>query len=228
MSFTEADKEEVISRYTERFKDFGYSPKSLGWTKGKQGLRYDILSSQWDFKGARVLDLGCGFADLFNHLDQKFGLDKYYGIELVPALYNEAKSKYAGNDKVELFQDSVLEIDAEKLIGEVDYVLVSGLFNFKLKENNNYEFVEEVLKKYYAITKKGIAADFLSNKVDFEYEYTFHNDPSKILNIAYGLSRNLVLRNDYFPFEFSIFINKEDSFDKEDTIFNYFKAKIDT
>ena len=226
MSFTDADKEDVINRYTERFKDFGYSPKSLGWTKGKQGLRYDILSSQWDMKDSRVLDLGCGFADLYNHLEQKFGIKEYYGVELVPALYEEAIERHSANDKVQIFQENVLDIDAEKLIGEIDYVLISGLFNFKLKENNNYNFIEEVLQKYIKIAKKGIAADFLSNKVDYEYEYTFHNDPAKILDIAYKISRNIVLRNDYFPFEFSVFINKNDAFDKTDTIFNSFKEKV--
>ncbi len=226
MSFTDIDKEAVISRYTERFKDYGYSPQSLGWTKGKQGLRYDILSSQWDMRNASVLDLGCGFADLFNHLDKKFNLSKYYGIELVPALYEEAKARHADNKKVQLFQASVLDLDLETLIGQVDYVLISGLFNFKLQGSDNYEFVEEVLKKYMTVTRKGIAADFLSNKVDFQYDYTFHNDPAKIIDIAYKFSRNIVLRNDYFPFEFAVFINKDQEFDKSDTIFNSFKQRI--
>lgn len=45
----------------------------------------------------------------------------------------------------------------------------------------------------------------------------------KILEMAYKLSRNIILRNDYMPFEFSIVIFKDDSFSKEDTLFTKYK-----
>ena len=44
MSFSEDDKKKVISRYTERYNKFGYDPKSLGWDKGKQDIRFDVLT----------------------------------------------------------------------------------------------------------------------------------------------------------------------------------------
>lgn len=69
----------------------------------------------------------------------------------------------------------------------------------------------------------GLAFDFLSDKVDYRHEHTFHSSPEKVLEIAYKYSRNIVLRNDYMPFEFAIIIFKDDGFDKQDTVFHRYK-----
>lgn len=66
----------------------------------------------------------------------------------------------------------------------------------------------------------GITFDFLSDKVDYQYEHTFHSSPERILGYVYSKSRNVILRNDYMPFEFSVFIFKDDSFKSEDTVFH--------
>jgi hypothetical protein len=98
------------------------------------------------------------------------------------------------------------------------------MLNHKISENNNYEFIEQVIKKALSITKDGFAFNFLSDKVDFyKCDDTFHSSLEKILAIAYKYSRNIILRNDYMPFEFSLFIFKDDSFHSEDTVFNLYK-----
>ena len=57
--------------------------------------------------------------------------------------------------------------------------------------------------------------------MDFiKYGHTFHFAPDKILSMGYKYTRNVVFRNDCLPFEFAIFLFKDDSFDKETTIFN--------
>jgi hypothetical protein len=65
--------------------------------------------------------------------------------------------------------------------------------------------------------------DFMSYYVNYKNDENFYCKPEKILEIAYGLSRNVVLKNDYFPFEFCIIVNKDDSFDQEKTYFSTFK-----
>lgn len=53
------DKDKLISDYRKRFAEYGYSPKTLGWVKGKQDIRFSILTSQWELEGKRILDVGC-------------------------------------------------------------------------------------------------------------------------------------------------------------------------
>ena len=217
MSFTRNDVESVINRYTKRYNEFGYSPKSLGWDKGKQDVRFDILSSQYNFENKHVLDIGCGFGDFNNTLIKKTNNYKYTGIELVEALYLEAQNHYK-NDNVNFVNENILEFSPE--INSFDYAVSSGVFNHKICNNDNYKFIEDVIIKAMSLCKDGLAFDFLSDKVDFELDHTFHSSPERILSIAYKYSRNIVLRNDYMPFEFSIFIFKDDSYNKNNTLFN--------
>jgi hypothetical protein len=63
----------------------------------------------------------------------------------------------------------------------------------------------------------------LSDKVDYKLPHTFHCAPERALAMAYGLTRNVVLRSDYMPFEFSLFMYKDDTFSSEDTLFHRYK-----
>jgi 2-polyprenyl-3-methyl-5-hydroxy-6-metoxy-1,4-benzoquinol methylase len=67
------EQEAVVQRYSRRFAEHGYSPKTLGWDKGKQDIRFAVLTSQYDFAGKRVLDIGCGFGDLNRTLRARYG-----------------------------------------------------------------------------------------------------------------------------------------------------------
>ena len=81
------------------------------------------------------------------------------------------------------------------------------------------------MDKALSICRDGLAFDFLSDKVGYQNSQTFHSGPERILGMAYKHSRNVVLRNDYMPFEFAVFINKDSSFKTEDTIFNHYKRR---
>ncbi len=215
--FPKADKFNTIERYSSRYRVHGYSEKSLGWDKGKQEVRFDVLTSQYDFTGKSVLDIGCGFGDLNKTLKRKYSNTySYLGVDIVPDLICEAKTHYESN-KISFIVGDFLSLD----FGErCDYVIASGVFNYKLSAANNYEIIDAAIEKALSLCRDGIAFDFLSDKVDYRLEHTFHSAPEKILEIAYKYSRNIVLRNDYMPFEFSIFIFKDDSFSASNTLFN--------
>lgn len=219
MSLSLKDINDVVDRYTKRYKEFGYGPKSLGWDKGKQEIRFEILTSQYNFHDKHILDIGCGFGDLNKTLIRK-GLNyKYTGIDLVDVLLDEAKRHYHG-ENINFERANILDFNSEC---KYDYAICSGVFNHKLSNSNNYEFVEAVIEKTLCLVDDGLAFDFLSDKVEYQLEQTFHNRPEMILSIAYKFSNNIILRNDYMPFEFSIFIFKDDSFKSETTVFNLYE-----
>lgn len=220
------DKNKLLSDYKSRYHEYGYSPKTLGWDKGKQNIRFDVLTSQWDLNNKRILDVGCGFGDLNNYFrNNGFDNYEYVGVDIVDDLIEEAKERNSHNGKAEITYicDDFLKFETED---SFDYVISSGAFNRKFfGELDNYIFIENCMDKSLRLCGGGIAFDFLSDKVDYKYEHTFHSSPEKILEMAYKRSRNVMLRNDYMPFEFSIFIFKDDSFEKEDTIFKQYKFK---
>jgi SAM-dependent methyltransferase len=213
------DINNMIQRYQKRYEQYGYSPNTLGWLKGKQEVRFDVLTSLYDFNDKSVLDIGCGFGDLNNILTKKVKKYYYLGVDVCEELISVGKEKYSSLD-VNFIKGDFLQLE---LNNKFHWAIESGIFNHKLVGLNNYDFIWSVMKKTYDIVEDGFSFDFCSDKVDYEDNHLFYASPEKILSFAYKLSRNVVLRSDYMPFEFSIFVFKNECFSKEDTLFVKYK-----
>lgn len=214
MNLPEEDRRNTVNRYTERYHEHGYSPLTLGWTKGRQSVRFDVLTSLYEFSGRTVLDIGCGFGDLLHTLEEKFDpVASYTGVDLVEPLVKEAGQRWPTHTFI---TGDFLEITFD---GGFDFVVASGVFNHRLDAINSEEYIEAVMQRAFALCHDGFAFDFLSDKVDYRLEHTYHASPERILGMAYSLSRNVVLRNDYIPFEFSVFVFKDDAFDPKMPVF---------
>jgi SAM-dependent methyltransferase len=212
----------IVSRYNKRYEIYGYDPRSLGWDKGKQDLRFDVLTGFHDCRGKSILDIGCGFGDLNKFLVNKYQNDyEYLGIDLVTEFVEEGKKNYEGSNINFLVGDFL----STRFDRNFDLIFSSGIFNHKMKNFDNYKFINKVMKKAFLLCNEGFAFDFLSDQVEYKYENTFHSNPSKVLNMAYELTRRVSLRNDYFPFEFSISVYKKDTFSTDSTVFTNWKGK---
>lgn len=221
MGINSDDISKMKSLYEDRFSKYGYDPKTLGWYKGKQKMRFSILTSKFVLEGRSILDIGCGFGDLNYFLKERCKKYIYTGVDCVGSLIDEARSRHPQKN-INFILGDFLDLD----IDDFDYVIASGIFNYKLTNEDNYKYIEDVIGKSYSLARVGLAFDFLSDRVDFlKYDQTFHSNPSRILDLAYSFSRNVILRNDYAPFEFSVFIQKDDSFDLDLTVFNSFKKE---
>ncbi len=207
------EKDNTLRRYEKRYSEFGYSPQSLGWLKGKQNIRFINLLSEYNANNKHILDIGCGFGDLNLILEKKFASYKYTGCDLYEKFILEGKKRYLSANFI---CGDFLELPLESIY---DWAIASGPFNHIFEKNNNYDFIESVMKKAYSVTKDGFSFDFINDKVDYKDEGIFYANPEKILSIAYSLSRNIILKNNYMPFEFSIFVFKDDSFN-ENIIYN--------
>ena len=214
----EREKEKIISRYSDRLKEHGVSSKTLGWDKNRHNLRYHILLSNWSFKGDNVLDFGCGFADMYSYISTKKMNLEYSGVDINPDLINEGKKLYP---KLDLKADDFLQNNDE----EYDYILSSGVHNFKLEDT--WGFTEKSFEVFSKSARKGFAVNFISDQVDEEFkkEHLFYTSPVKVLELAYKYSRRVVLRNDYMPFEFTVFVNLEDDFDKQKVVYPEFLSE---
>ena len=197
-------------------KKHGYSPKALGWDKGKQFLRFRELTNLWNLENSSILDIGCGFGDFVKYL--KFeGIKSfnYTGIDLVKEFIDKAKNEHQ-DQNIELCVGDFLSIPFSK---KFDFCIASGTFNLRMDGIDGYKYIESNLTKMFESCRIGIAVNFITDKVDYEHDHNFNSSPEKILSIAYNLSKRILLRNDTFPFEFSIIIYKDDSFLKEKTLF---------
>lgn len=213
------DLQQLKELYRTRWLRHGLSPQSLGWTKGKQDTRFDVLLSGLPCEGRSFLDVGCGFGDLNITLRQHASHYEYLGLDLMPEFLNEGRQLY-GNENVAFILGDFLSTD---LTRSFSYVLASGIFAYELSEIDNYTYIEQMLGKMFAISTEAVSVDFLSDRVNFSRDHTFYANPSRILEIAFRLTRNVRLRHDYMPFEFTVTLFKDDTFLEQDTIFNRYK-----
>lgn len=212
--------------YKQLLKDNGYNNKALGVNE-KQLLRFHQLTACWNLSNKKILDVGSGFGD-FNRYLQLAGVTQcdYTGIESVYEFYCESKKRYIA-DNIRFINDEFMNLN---ITSRYDYIIASGIFNLKIDGIDHYEYIYENLKKMFDLADIAISVDFLSDRVEYTHPWNYNSSPLKILELAYRLSRNVVIRNDYFPFEFSITINKEELFNKKTTTYwhieNEFKSLI--
>src|SRR5579864_4657824 len=129
-----ADRQDYIARYEGRLKRFGHSPESLGWGRhGRQEVRFSVLA---DYalcnRTASVLDVGCGFADLYDFLKARGWGGMYTGLDIVPGLLEEARRHHP---LLDLHEADITEIGES--LPQYDVVVASGVFNAELRAGDN-------------------------------------------------------------------------------------------
>jgi SAM-dependent methyltransferase len=202
------DRLDCVERYEKRLEEFGYSPATLGWgIHGRQDVRFSVLAEfALHVPDSSVLDVGCGFCDLYDFLRMRGWQGRYTGIDIVPGLLKVARQRNPQIDARELdITDDAATLD------EYDFVISSGTFNASLPSGRNQVHIETALRKMHGRSRRATCVDFLSSYVDFQKPGAYHTDPSWALSIAKGLTRRVLLRHDYMPYEFSIFLFRDDA-----------------
>jgi SAM-dependent methyltransferase len=89
------DAPDYLRPYLDAARAHGEGFRSLLWASPRtQAVRFDALTRIVDFRGRLVCDVGCGRADLLDHLDRSgIPVADYTGIEAVPELAAAAGRK---------------------------------------------------------------------------------------------------------------------------------------
>ncbi len=198
------DLVKYLDRYNQRYAQYGYDPKTLGWGGGKerQWLRFKILTEIGIRENDSVLDVGCGFADLYGYLTENGWSGKYLGVDINPTLLESGRRQYPG---VELRQADIL---CDSVENKFDWVIESGIFNAKLEYEHNLKYIENMMSRMFDLSVKGIACDFMSTYVDFQHPDAYHTDPSDVIRIGKRIGAGVIVRMDYLPYEFAVYFKK--------------------
>ena len=209
----------VLDRYTQRLATLGPVPEALGWTKNRHVLRYHVLLEPWHLTTERLLDFGCGFGDMYAYCREHCPEVQYEGVDLNAALVAVGRERYPA---AMLSAGNALK---DGLTSRWDVIVASGVFNFKI--GDNWAFIETAFDLFARHADKGFAANFLSDRVDFRPEHTFHADPARVLTLAYRYSNRVVLRNDYMPFEFTVYVDLRRDFDRRHVVYKEFMPLVE-
>jgi SAM-dependent methyltransferase len=198
------DRDEYIRRYEQRLAQYGYSPAALGWgALGRQDVRFSVLAGPaLEDPECSVLDVGCGFADLHDYLRVGGWRGQYHGIDIVPGLLEVARSRRPELD-LRLLDVSECEDD------EYDVVIASGIFGARLTAEPNPPHIERTLITMLRLARRVACADFLSTHVDFQRPEAWHTDPSWAVQAAARIAPRFLLRHDYMPYEFALFLYRD-------------------
>ena len=202
------DREGYVERYEGRLAQFGYSAQTLGWGKpGREHVRFGVISDLAEEVAATsVLDVGCGFADLYEHLSNVGWEGEYHGIDLVPGLLDVARRRHPG---LALELADICEFRRGHT-GQFDLVVASGIFNWKLVAGDNDEHITNCVRRMFELSRVAVSVDFMSIYVDFQHPDAWHTDPAWTISLARALSKRFRLRHDYMPFEFALAIFRND------------------
>lgn len=204
------DRQRVVDLYDQRLANHGYSNLTLGWPKGRQALRFEVLLGHWDVSGQHVLDFGCGFGDMYGYMRGHAIDAEYTGVDICERLIEEGRRVYP-SARLEC-----VDALADGLPDECDYVLSSGVHNLRFEASaDNDAFMHETFAFFDRVGRRGFAVNFLSDRVDHRVEHLHYTDPCAALALAYSYSNRVVLRNDYMPFEFTLFVDKQTAFEAE-------------
>ena len=214
------NKEKMISYYEDLFEEHGYHYRALDWKDPKgQKLRYSVLFSIISLfskmKDISILDLGSGLGHFYGYLkDNKllkhYRID-YTGYDISPKLVEAAKREYP-EAKFEV--KDILEGYFTK---RFDYVVCCGAFNIILTEMAKHDaFVREMLLRMFEVCNLGVAANFLSisgiyhapDEKPGEKNVYYYFKPEDIVNHVRSFSPRFVLRQDYHPVDFTLYMLK--------------------
>jgi SAM-dependent methyltransferase len=201
---TSEEQQLIIQRYNERLHDMGETPQALGWRDSRQQeLRFKILAEIGSLEGVSVLDIGCGFGDLLDYFNaSERGVVSYTGTDLNPALIEVAQKRHMQAQARFLATTDLSQFET----GSLDYVFLSGLFNFKIQDNTG--FMQDTARESFRIARKGVAFNLLGSYVDFKDDHLFYHQEQQVFEFAKSLTRFVTLRADYPLYEFTVYLHQ--------------------
>lgn len=187
--------------YSSRFRRYGHDPRSLGWVLGSQQIRFKALAAIGNLRGCSILDVGCGFGDLYGYLLARDISVRYTGVDLNPGFIKIARQTYPDADFI------VADFEEENIPGKFDWSFESGIFNLKLHDNTS--IIHNTLKKMFKMSKKGVAADFLNAGTEFKDSTMHYVDPAELAAFCSTLNKRYAIKSDYRPDEFCVYLYRD-------------------
>lgn len=189
----------IRRHYVSLLAQYGGGFRSVDWgSKDGQNKRFEVLLGAVDFRHAIILDVGCGVGDLVNYLKENKFEGKYLGVDIVPEMIEKACSLYSGWDfrLVDSFSD----------LGDYtpDLVVASGLFTF-----SDPDQFKKTINQLFQITNFALAFNSLSSWGNAKNENEYNADPVMALDYCRRLSTRAVLRHDYLPHDFTVYLFKK-------------------
>lgn len=200
LNATARDDAHTIAFFSDLLRQHHVSPLSVNWgSQASQERRFAVLAGIGELAGRSVLDVGCGLGDFYRwQRQQNLGVD-YHGVDLTPEMARAAQARFPEAD---FRAGNVLAED----LGTFDYVIASGIFY--LRQHEPVQFLECMVARLFEMSRCGVAFNSLSTWSTQRDAGEFYADPAQTLEFCHTLTPRVVLRHDYHPGDFTVYLLK--------------------
>jgi SAM-dependent methyltransferase len=189
---------ETTRWYEDNVRRFGSGFKALGFNhRSSQERRFGAALGLGSLHGRRVLDVGCGFGDLYAFLVARGVRPQYTGIDICPPMIERCRKRF-GADATFLIADALTYEPPEPF----DYVVASGIFGYNAKHTR--ELVRPTLEHLFSLARIGMAVNFLSCRAPTRSPGRLYLQPADVLQFAFELTPAVKLDHSYLPNDFTL------------------------
>lgn len=202
--------ETIRDYYDSKLLTHGATPQGVDWNgQQSQECRFQQLSKIFPathLANSSILDYGCGYAAYLNYLESAHSAYEYIGLDISEEMITQARSSHQEKQNVSF------QIGAE-ITSNVSYIVASGVFNVKLKSNDNdwLAYIYQTLDMFDKFSDKGFSFNCLTSFSDHDkmQEHLFYANPMSLFEwCKTRYSRNIALLHDYDLYEFTILVRK--------------------
>ena len=198
MIFSDNDIKRINEFYNKLISDHGCNPQALSWNNDyTQKIRFIALTQIYNLDNKTILDVGCGFGDLYDLLKEKYKDFKYTGIDVLPNMIQNAKKKHPNID--------FIETEYSKYEGDkYDIILSSGALSFKILNYKDYYF--GMIEKMYKESKIATGFNMLNIKNHIDDDTFIAYSLPEVYEFCSSLTEKIIIRQDYLPHDFTFYL----------------------
>ena len=197
-----------IDIYTGLAARYGHDVRSLDWaSRESQEKRFAVLAGVGELNGRSLLDVGCGLGDFAAWCARQSIAPDYTGIDITPRMVELAQECLPARAfrAADLFS---LPLPPEGRAW--DYVVASGIF--AKRQENPEGYLREAVARMFALCTTATAFNVLSTRAPSTASISdcseYHADPVRTLDYCRSLTPRVVLRDDYHPRDFTVYLYK--------------------
>lgn len=191
----------IADYYGALIRKYGHDPRACDYGRAEsQQVKFRVLSEVMSLANCSLLDVGCGFADFAGFLQSRFAELQYTGIDLCADMVSEAKRN---RPDLDLRVANIADVPLDRTF---DVVVANGIFY--LLGERPAPIMHHMIERMFSLARKAVAFNSLSAWARDQEAGEFYADPLQTIEFCRRLTPWVVLRHDYHPRDFTVYLYK--------------------
>jgi SAM-dependent methyltransferase len=192
----------ISSYYDDLVNRHGHDPRACDYGRPEsQSKKFAVLAGVTPLDGKRLLDVGCGFADYADYLSTHGSGVQYSGVDLSYRMIEIAHQRHLDLDlRVGNILDAVEP-------GQFNVVNANGIFY--LLGPAAADMMQTIIQRLFELAGEAVAFNSLSTWASQREPDEYYADPIETFEFCRTLTPWVVLRHDYLPHDFTIYMYRQ-------------------